>query len=64
MAHLQVSVKGYLAHDALHQRRLTLTILTHKGHLLATLDGEVDIREDGMGTIVLADVLADDGIVA
>ena len=64
MAHLQVSIKRYLTHDTLHQRRLTLTVLTHKGHLLATLDGEVDIREDGMGTIVLADILADDGIVA
>ena len=64
MSHLQVSIKGYLAHDALHQRRLTLAVLTHKGHFLATLDGEVDMREDGMGTIVLADILTDDGIVA
>ena len=63
MSHLQVSVKRYLAHDALHQRRLTLTILTHEGHFLATLDGQVDIRENGMGTIVLADILADNGIV-
>ena len=31
MPYLQVTVERNLAHDALHQRRLTLTILTHKG---------------------------------
>ena len=64
MSYLQVTIERNLAHDTLHQRRLTLTVLTHKGHLLTAFDGQVDVREDGMGTIVLADILADNGVVA
>ena len=40
MSDLQRSIEGNLAHDALHQRRLSLTVLAHKGHLLTTFQRE------------------------
>ena len=63
MANLQVSIERYLAHDTFHQRRLTLAVLTNKGHLLASLDGQVHVVEHHV-VICLPDVLANDGIVA
>ena len=64
MADLQLTRKGNLTHDAFHKRRLSLAVLADEGHLLAALDGESDVVEDGMGAIVLAHLVADDGIVA
>ena len=43
MRNLQRTGEGYLSHDALDERGLTLTVLTDKGYLLATLDGHVDM---------------------
>ena len=64
MSHLQVTVEGYLAHDTLHERRFSLAVLSDEGYLLASPDGEVDTTEDLVGTVGLANVLADDGEVA
>ena len=61
---LQRTGEGNLSHDALNERGLTLTVLSDKGYLLATLDGHVDMGEDGVSAIVLAHVVADDRIVA
>ena len=63
VADLQVTVKGYLAHDTFHQRRLSFAVLSHKGHFLAALDGQCHLVKHPVGTIVFPDVLADDGIV-
>ena len=41
MSKLQFALILQLPHNALHERRLTLTISTHKGYLVATLYGEV-----------------------
>ena len=46
MANLQISLKGYLVHDTLHERRLTFTVFAHESHLLTTLNGQVDVVED------------------
>ncbi len=43
--------------DTFNQSRLTLAILADKSHLLATLDGKVDLVEHQMVAIALADVL-------
>ena len=64
MAYLQVTVEGNLAHDTLHECRLALAVTTHEGHLLTAADGQVDVLEHLVGTIDLADILADDGEVA
>ena len=64
MSYLQMSVKRYLTHDALHQRRLTLAVLADKGHLLASLDGQVDVGEhEVLGVIALSHILANHGVV-
>ena len=64
VAYLQMAVKGYLAHDTLHQRRLALAVLADKGDLLAALDGEVHVAEDLVVAIHLLHLVADDGVVA
>ena len=64
MSHLQLACEGYLAHDALDQRRLALAVLADEGYLFAALDGQVDVVEHGVCAVVLAYFVADDGIVA
>ena len=64
VAHLQRALEGNLAHDTLHERRLALTVTTDEGHLLAALDGQPHLVEDGVVAVGLLQVLADDGIVA
>ena len=63
MPYLQVAVERNLAHDALHQCRLSLAVLTHKGHLLAAFDGQVHMVEHQM-IVFLSDLVADNRIVA
>ena len=60
VANLQLAGEGYLSHDTLDERRLTLTVLSDEGNLLATTNGHVDMVEDGVRAIVLAHVVADD----
>ena len=48
MSHLQVTLEWNLTHDTFNQRRFTLAVLSHKSHLLPSLDGQVDIRENSM----------------
>ena len=57
-------VVAYLAHDALHEGGLSFAVLAHEGHLLAPVDGEVHVVEHHVLAVCLADVLADDGVVA
>ena len=64
MPYLQSTGEGYLAHDALDHRRLTLTVLAHESHLLAPLDGKGGIGKDQVVAIALAHPLGNDGIVA
>ena len=64
VTHLQIASERNLAHDALHERRLSLAVFAYECHFLATLYGEVNILEHGMLAVVLAHVLADDGVVA
>ena len=64
MTDLQFSRKGNLTHDTLHECGLSLTILTYKGHFLASFDGQCHMVENGMSTIVLTYLITDQGIVA
>ena len=64
MAQLEVALKGYFAHDTLDEGGLAFAVLADKGHLFAALDGEVHVVEHAVVAVVLAHVLADDGIVA
>ena len=60
----ELTLEGYLAHDALDERTLAFTVLAYEGHLLATMDGERSILEYEVVTITLGGVFTDDGIVA
>ena len=53
-----------LAHDALHQRGLSLAVAAHEGHLVATLDGERRVLEYHVVAIRLAYAFHDDGVGA
>ena len=64
MAYLQHAVKRYLAHDALHKRRLSLSVLAYKSHLLPTLYGKVYTREHFVYSITLSYFVAYHGIIA
>ena len=64
MTNLECAVEGYLVHDTLDEGGLAFAVLTHKGYLLATLDGEVDVMEHVVLAIGLAHLVADDGVVA
>ena len=55
---------GNLAHDTLDHGRLTLAVLSHKGHLLAPLDGKGSVGKYQVVAITLAHPLGNDGIVA
>ena len=61
---LEHAVEGNLAHDALHERRLSLAVSPDESHLLASPDGQVDASEDAMVAVRLAHLVADDGEVA
>ena len=54
MTQRQGAAMLYLSHDALHHGRLTLTILTYKSHLIATLYRERSILENEMVSIALS----------
>ena len=64
MSHTKASVKGNLALDTFYQRGFSLSIPSHKGHLLSSMNGEVDIVEDIVVAIVLGHIFANDGIVS
>ena len=53
-----------LLHDAAHEGTLPFPVLPDEGNLVATLDHQVDIREDALVTKGLADALHLHGIVA
>ena len=63
MAYLQTACKGYLAHDTLHKRRLSFTVLADKSHFFASFDGESDMIENSMGTVILAHFVTDNGVI-
>ena len=52
-----------LLHDTLHERRLTLTVLTYKSHLLTTVYGEIYIVEYDMVAIRLGYIFTNNRIV-
>ena len=64
MTNLESSGERNLTHDTFYQGRLTLAVLTHESHLLATLDGKGNMVEDGVGAVILAHLIADDRIIA
>ena len=64
MSDLQRSIKRNLAHDAFHQRRLSLAVLAHEGHLLTTFQREGHVGKHLMHAIGFPHFIADDGIVA
>ena len=64
MTNLERSGERNLTHDTFYQGRLTLAVLTHESHLLATLDGKGNMVEDSMGAVILAHLIADDRIIA
>ena len=53
-----------LLHDTAHEGTLPFPVLPDEGNLVATLDHQVDIREDALVTKGLADALHLHGIVA
>ena len=64
MADGKRSVKRNLAHDALYECGLTLTVSANKGNLLTALDGQVNTAEDAVVTVTLGNAFADHRIVA
>ena len=64
VAHLQLAAVGYLAHNTLYECRFSFAVLAHKGHLLAALNGQRYVVEHGVGAVILAHVVADDGVIA
>ena len=60
----ELSIEGNLTHDAFNQRGLSLAVLSHEGHFLAALQDEIDVGEHLMLTIGLANILADNRVVA
>ena len=64
MSHFERTCKRYLTHDTLHQGGLSLAILAHKCHLLTTLDCKRYTRKHGVRTIIFAQLVADNGIIA
>ena len=64
MPYLKTSLKRNLTHDTFNQCRLTLAILTYKGYFLASLNGQIDIREYRMVAIALSNILTDHRIIA
>ena len=63
MSHTKASVKGNFALDTFYQRGFSLSVPANKGHLLPSMNGQVDIVEHIVAAIVLGHVFADDGIV-
>ena len=64
VAELQAAAVVDFLHDALDEGGLACAVLAHEGHFLAALDGEVYIVKHTMRAVVLAQVFANDGIVA
>ena len=64
MTDFQFTSKGNLTHDTFHERRFSLAVLTYEGHFLASLDGQRHMVENGVGSIVLSYIIADNRIVA
>ena len=64
VAYLQRSCKRNLAHDTLHKCGLSLAVLADESHFLTALDGKGDVVENCMRAIILAHLVADNGIVA
>ena len=64
MAYLQGSRERNFAHDTLHQRGFSLSVLTHESHFLTPLNGHGDMAEYDMVTIRFAYLIAYHGIVA
>ena len=46
MTNLQRTIKRNLAHDTLHEGRLSLTVLTDESHFLTSLNNKVDTLKD------------------
>ena len=63
MTYFQFTSKGNLTHDTLHEGRFSFAVLSHKGHFFTSLDCECHMIEDGMGTIVLSDFVADHWVI-
>ena len=63
VSNLQVAVKRYFSHDTLDEGGFSLTVLSYESHLFATLDGKVDVGEDGMFAIHFLYLFANDRIV-
>ena len=57
------TIVGYLAHDALDHRTLTLTVAAHEGYLVATLNHEVGILID-KAVVALSHTIGSHGIAA
>ena len=64
VTYLQLACIWNLAHDTLNQCRLSFSILTHKSHLLATLYCKRNMIEHRVGTVVLANLITDNRIIA
>ena len=46
MTNLQRTIKRNLAHDTLHEGRLSFTVLTDESHFLTSLNNKVDTLKD------------------
>ena len=60
----KLALEGYLAHDALNESTLALTVLTYEGYLLTTMDGKGGILENEVITIALGGVFTYHRVVA
>ena len=64
MSQCECSFVLYLLHDTFHQRRLTLTVLSHKSHFITALDSERRIAEHYVVAIRLAYPVHNNRIIA
>ena len=63
MAYFQATRERYFVHDTFHQRGFSLTVLTHKCHFLAALDGERHLVEHLMLAVFFTYAVANHRII-
>ena len=64
MSESQCTVMLNLLHDTLHERRLTLTVLTNESYLITTLNRQISIAEYHFVSVCLSNTLHDDRVTA
>ena len=64
MPKFELTAVIYLRHDALYQRRLAFSVLTHEGNFLTALNCQIDVVENQMIAVVFLHFVANDRIIS